>query len=85
MEAFASQAVRKERFIRTIINSHHTFYVGRPLRYREDERALYQRLWDRVHETQFDLRALIRAIVTSPEFLRPALEIGDTVNTASTP
>lgn len=70
MEAFATQAVRKERFIRTMINTHVHFYFGRPMRHLEDERTLYKKLWDNVHENDFKLRELIRAIVTSPEYLR---------------
>lgn len=69
MEAFATQAVNKERFIRTIINTHFNFYFGRSMRFREDERALYKRLWDQVHANGFKIRALIHGLVTSPEYL----------------
>ena len=69
LEAFALQAVKKERFIRTIINTHVSFYFGRPLRYREDERLLYKRLWDVAHDSDFSLKAVIRAIVLSPEYV----------------
>jgi hypothetical protein len=69
MEAFATQAVKKERFIRTMINTHFNFYFGRPLRHRTDERGLYKRLWDEVHADHFTIRGLIRAIVASPEYL----------------
>ena len=69
MAAFASQAVRKERFVRTMINTHVNFYFGRPMRYRYDERVLYKRLWDSVHANEFTIRELIRAIVSSPEYL----------------
>ncbi len=69
LEAFAIQASEKERFIRTIINTHVNFYFGRPLRHREDERVLYKRLWDNVHEHDFKIRELIRSIVTSDEYL----------------
>ncbi len=69
MVAFANQAVRKERFIRTMINTHVNFYFGRPMRHRQDERMLYRRLWDNVHANEFKIRELIRAIVTSPEYL----------------
>ncbi|MDZ4850281.1 MAG: hypothetical protein SGI77_13435 [Pirellulaceae bacterium] len=68
MEAFATQAVKKERFIRTMINTHVNFYFGRPMRYREDERVLYKRLWDSAHRSNFKIPALIREIVTSPEY-----------------
>jgi len=76
MEAFAVQAVKKERFIRTMINTHFSFYFGRPMRHRADERALYKRLWDEVHQNQFQIRGLIRALVTSPEYLEGRAVIG---------
>ncbi len=71
MEAFATQAVKKERFMRTMINTHVHFYLGRPMRFREDERVLYKRLWDSVHRSKFKIRELIREIVSSPEYLMP--------------
>lgn len=70
MEAFATQAIKKERFIRTMINTHVHFYFGRPMRHREDERVLYKRLWDSVHQSDFKIRSLIRDIVCSPEYLQ---------------
>jgi hypothetical protein len=69
MEAFATQAVNKERFIRTMIQTHFVFYFGREMRYNEDERGLYKRLWDSVHQNNFSIRKLIKAIVLSPEYL----------------
>lgn len=69
LQAFATQAVKKERFIRTIINTHFTFYFGRELRFRDDERALYKRLWDQVHRDHFTIRGLIEALLVSPEYL----------------
>ncbi len=71
MEAFAMQAVKKERFLRAIINTHVHFYFGRPMRFREDERILYKRLWDSAHASDFKIRSLIREIVNSPEYLLP--------------
>jgi len=69
LEAFTSQAVRKERFIRTIINTHFTFYFDRDLRYQEDERLLYKWLWDSVQAHHFSIRNLIRSILLSPQYL----------------
>lgn len=69
LEAFARQAVQKERFIRTIINTHFVFYFGREMRYLEEERRLYSELWDEVHKDHFAIRSLIKALVTSPEYL----------------
>ncbi len=50
MEAFALQAQNKERFIRTIIQTHFVWYFGREMRYEQDERGLYRRLWDTAQE-----------------------------------
>lgn len=72
MEAFALQAQHTERFLRSIIQTHFIFYFGREMRYSEDERGLYKRLWDVVHQNHFSIKALIRAIVTSKEYLEGA-------------
>ncbi|MFT4639838.1 MAG: hypothetical protein ACI8T1_003163 [Verrucomicrobiales bacterium] len=69
LEAFTTQAVKKERFIRTIIDTHFSFYFGRQMRFRQDERSLYRRTWDAVHSDGFKIRTLIRTLVTSPEYL----------------
>ncbi len=69
MEAFAEQAQNKERFIRTILQTHFIFYFGREMRYDKDERGLYQRLWDTEQKNNFRIKGLIRALVTSPEYL----------------
>ena len=69
MEAFAARAVRKERFLRTLINTHFVFFFGREMRHRGDERALYKELWDRLHADRLAIRGLIRAILASPEYL----------------
>lgn len=69
LEAFAQQAVKKERFTRTILNTHVNFYFGRPLRFREDERRLYKQLWDAAHASNFSIREVIRTILLSPEYL----------------
>lgn len=69
LEAFTLQAVQKERFVRTMINAHFSFYFGRPMRHRTDERALYKQLWDRVRQDQFKIRGLIRVLLASPEYL----------------
>ncbi|MBV9851734.1 MAG: hypothetical protein JO250_18855 [Armatimonadetes bacterium] len=69
LEAFALAAQRKERFHRAIIQTHFLWYFGRQMRYDADERGLYRRLWNEVHRTHFALKPLVRAIVTSPEYL----------------
>jgi hypothetical protein len=75
MEAFATQAVKKERFIRTMIDTHFLFFFGRGMRWDKDERTLYKRLWDAVHRTNFTIKGLIKAIVLSPEYLNGGVDL----------
>lgn len=69
MEAFAAAAQKKERFIRTMIDTHVNFYFGRSMRWDKDERGLYRKLWDAAEGSGFKIKAVIRAIMTSPEYL----------------
>jgi hypothetical protein len=69
IESFAVQAQNKERFVRTILQTHFVWYFGRELRYEADERGLYKRLWDVTAKNNYALRPLIRAVVLSPEYL----------------
>jgi hypothetical protein len=69
MQAFATQAVKKERFIRTMVDTHVTFFFGRQMRWHEDERTLYRRVWEQMRENHYTVRSLIRALLTSPEYL----------------
>jgi hypothetical protein len=69
MEAFATQAQNKERFLRTIFQTHFVFYFGREMRYDKDERGLYKRLWDSAKASSYSLKSLIRTLLTSPEYL----------------
>ncbi|MBI1387037.1 MAG: hypothetical protein GC154_01140 [bacterium] len=80
MEAFAVKAQNQERFIRTIINTHFNFYFGREMRADEDERGLYHRLWLSVHENDFTIKALIKAIMTSNEYLGLETKIYETAS-----
>ena len=72
MEAFALQAQKKERFIRTMINTHFVSFFGREMRHNTDERALYKRLWDVCEASNYTIKDLIRALVLSPEYLEGA-------------
>lgn len=69
IEAFALQAQNKERFIRTILQTHFVWYFGREMRYDTDERGLYARLWNVAAQNNYAIRPLVRAIVLSPEYL----------------
>lgn len=73
MEAFATQAQNKERFLRTIMQTHFIFYFGREMRYDQDERGLYKRLWDTEKANNYSLKGLIRALLTSPEYLNGSI------------
>ncbi|HSH94673.1 MAG TPA: hypothetical protein VK968_11055, partial [Roseimicrobium sp.] len=85
LEAFATQAVKKERFVRTIINTHFTFYFGREMRFRDDERFLYKKVWDDVHADGFKLRTLVRSLVTSPEYMEGKAQVGAPTQQVSLP
>lgn len=69
MEAFALQAVNKERFIRTMIQTHFVQLFGREMRHAEDERGLYRRLWDDAARSNYRVKSLLRTLLTSPEYL----------------
>jgi hypothetical protein len=69
LEAFALQAQNKERFLRTILQTHFIFYFGREMRWQTDERALYKRLWDVARARNFAIRPILKALLTSPEYL----------------
>ena len=69
LEAFALKAVKKERFVRTVIDTHFDFLFGRSMRYRTDERELYKNLWDEVHQNGFKIKGLLRKIAMSPEYV----------------
>jgi hypothetical protein len=68
MESFATQAVKKERFIRTTLNAIFQLLIGRPMRHDQDERVMYRELWDEVARNRGDLRAIIKAIIASPGY-----------------
>jgi hypothetical protein len=69
MEAFATQAANKERFVRTMFQTHFVMFFGREMRYQEDERGLYRRMWDDARAHNYSIRSLLRLMVTSPEYL----------------
>jgi hypothetical protein len=69
LEAFSLQAQNKERFIRTILQTHFSFYFGREMRYDRDERGLYKRLWEAEKANNYSLKGLIRTLMTSSEYL----------------
>jgi hypothetical protein len=69
MEAFALQAVNKERFVRTIIQTHFVMLFGREMRYQEEERGLYKRLWEDAAKSNYSIRSMLKTLLTSSEYL----------------
>jgi hypothetical protein len=63
LEAFATQAVKKERFTRAMINTHFLFIHGREMRYSQDERGLYARLYKTCQQNGQSIKALLKALV----------------------
>lgn len=70
MESFSVKAVKKEAFIRRMINAQFKLVVGRDLRHLEDERVLYKQLWDDAATNHGNIQSLIRAIAMSSSFQR---------------
>ncbi|MFP2927023.1 carbohydrate-binding domain-containing protein [Pyxidicoccus sp. 3LG] len=70
MEAFATQAVKKEAFVRRTVNAQFALFFGREMRHAQDERVIYKRLWDVTQESDGNLKAVLKAVATSPEYLR---------------
>jgi hypothetical protein len=68
MEAFSTQAVKKERFIRHTLDAEFLMLLNRPMRHDQDERVVYKQLWDLVQATDGDLRAPLKAIIQSPHY-----------------
>lgn len=68
MAAFANKAVRKERFLRRMANSQVEMLLGRPMRHDTDERGLYAALWSVMNGGEGSFRAVLRAVLLSPEY-----------------
>lgn len=67
MEAFAIQAVHKEKFIRHTINAEFDMVLRRLMRADDDERVIYKQLYDTLKQTG-DLRATLKVILASPQY-----------------
>jgi hypothetical protein len=68
MAGFAAHAVKKEAFIRRMLNAQYGLLVGRDMRVSEDERVVYRRLWDLTASSNGDLKAIIKDIILSPTY-----------------
>jgi len=70
MEAFATQAVKKETFKRRVLNSQYRLLMGREMRHAEDERVVYKQLWDVSLSSNEKLKSVIKAIAMSNRYQR---------------
>lgn len=68
LEAFTTKAVKKESFIRRMINTQVRLLIGRELRAQTDERVLYKQLWDTTFANGGDMRTVLKAVAASPNF-----------------
>jgi hypothetical protein len=68
LESFTLKAVRKEPFIRRMINTQFRLLLGRELRADLDERGLYKQLWDEAANANGDMRVVLRVIANSTTF-----------------
>ncbi|WP_224242231.1 carbohydrate-binding domain-containing protein [Hyalangium gracile] len=68
LQAFASQAVKKEAFIRRTLNAQYMLFFGREMRHTQDERVMYKRLWDVAHDNDSNLKSVLKTIALSPEY-----------------
>ncbi|MFT3707247.1 MAG: hypothetical protein QM817_06235 [Archangium sp.] len=68
LEAFATKAVKKEPFIRRMINTQVRLLLGREMRSATDERVLYKQLWDATFAANGDMRPVLKAVANSPTF-----------------
>lgn len=68
MEGFSQIAIRKERFLRQTFQSQFLFFLGRQMRYAEDERTVYLQLWLKSFETNGNFRELIKVVANIPGY-----------------
>lgn len=63
LDAFASQVVHKERFVRRFVNLHHDMLFHRSLRVFEDQRDEYRRLYDSAVANDLRIRPLLKRMI----------------------
>jgi hypothetical protein len=68
LSSFALSAVRKEGFIRRMINVHALMFFGRLLRHETDERDLYYQLFQLAQNGQGQMKAMIKALLQSTPY-----------------
>jgi hypothetical protein len=68
LESFSTVAIRKEKFNRQMFQALFLFYVGRQMRFDQDERTIYHDLWLAKFATNGDTRELLKVIAKSTAY-----------------
>jgi hypothetical protein len=70
MEAFATQAVKKEAFVLSMLQSQFRILMGRNMRADADERVLFKTLWDQTQATNGNLKQTLKTITLDKAYQR---------------
>jgi len=65
IEGFAVNAVKKEKFFRQSFQAQFLFYLGRQMRFDQDERTTYLALWNSAFKQNGDLREIVKIIAAN--------------------
>ena len=71
MDGFAVTAVKKERFFRQTFQSQFLFFMGRPMRFDQDERTVYLALWKSAFASKGNFKELLKILAAVPTYLQP--------------
>jgi hypothetical protein len=69
MDGFAALAIRKERFFLQTFQSQFLFFMGRPMRYSQDERTVFLALWMSAWNDNGNFKELLKIIAAMPTYL----------------
>ncbi len=70
MQAFATQAVKKEAFVLSILQSQFKLMLGRNMRAQDDERDQFKALWDESLATNGNQKQILKTIALSKAYQR---------------
>jgi len=65
IEGFALTAVKKEKFFRQSFQAQFLFFLGRQMRYDQDERGVYLALWNSAFKQNGDLREIVKIVAAN--------------------
>jgi hypothetical protein len=69
LAAFSEKAVKKERFLRQFFQSQFLFFMGRPMRFDQDERTTYLSMWRSAFKSGGNIKELLHIVASSPTYL----------------